>query len=157
MNGAGRKRKNKDLRASLANPCFFNLSSCQERQMVTQNFNQGDMEKVTELPIPGISRGRQGDRACLRTEAGNALRLYPDRQLRILNLVAQGDQVVLEQIWQGTAAAAVEPLRPGDRVRFRVVSFFTLRDGLIIKQTDYVIPLPGENQSDIGGTSSVDQ
>ena len=96
----------------------------------------------TELPIPGISRGRQGDRAFVRLSAANALMLYPDRQLHVLNLVAQADQVVLEQDWQGTAAAAVRPLHPGDKVRFRVASFFTLADGLIIKQTYNVIPMP---------------
>jgi len=59
-----------------------------------------------ELPVPGISRGRQGKRAFLREMAGRVLMLYLNRQLRILNLVAQADQVVLEQAWQGTAAAA---------------------------------------------------
>jgi len=48
-----------------------------------------------ELPIPGISRGRQGRLAFLRETAGRVLELYPDRQLRILNLVAPTDQVVL--------------------------------------------------------------
>ena len=115
-------------------------------------FNQCTLEWVdtcyseaaewTELPIPGISHGRQGDRAFLRESAALALRLYPDRQLRILNLVAQADQVVLEQAWQGTAAAAAGVVRPGDRVRLRVASFFTLADGLIIQQTDYIIPVP---------------
>ena len=95
-----------------------------------------------ELPIPGMSRGRQGDRAFLRETAGRVLMLYPDRQLRVLNLLAQADQVVLEQDWQGTAAAAFGDLHPGDQVRFRVASFFTLADGLITRQTDYCIPIP---------------
>ena len=98
-----------------------------------------------ELPIPGISKGRQGKRAFLRETATNILRLYPDRSLRILNLVAQDDRVVLEQDWQGTAAAAVRGLRAGQQIRFRVASFFTLAEGLIIKQTDYCIPIPQEN------------
>jgi ketosteroid isomerase-like protein len=115
-------------------------------------FNRGTLEwvdtcyaetaKWTELPIPGLSHGRQGDRAFLRASAGNVMKLYPDRHLRLLNLVAQADQVVLEQDWQGTAAADFGNLHAGDRVRFRVASFFTLSDGLIIQQTDYVIPIP---------------
>jgi hypothetical protein len=51
-----------------------------------------------ELPNPGISTGRQGDRTFLRETAGRILRLYPNRQLRILNLMTRIDQVVLEQV-----------------------------------------------------------
>jgi ketosteroid isomerase-like protein len=97
-----------------------------------------------ELPIPGISTGRHGKRAFLRETARNILRLYPDRQLRILNLVAQDDQVVLEQEWLGTAAADYGGMRAGTTVHFRVASFFRLEDGLITKQTDYCIPIPEE-------------
>jgi ketosteroid isomerase-like protein len=95
-----------------------------------------------ELPIPGISTGRQGRRAFMREAAGRILRLYPNRQLRILNLVSQGDQVVLEQDWQGTFATTMGSLKAGDQLCFRVASFFTLLNGLIIKQTDYCIPIP---------------
>jgi ketosteroid isomerase-like protein len=100
-----------------------------------------------ELPIPGISRGRQGNRAFLRETAERLLRLYPDRQMSIQNLVAQGEQVVLELEWQGTAAAAVGGLSVGAQVRFRVASFFTLADGLIVRQTDYCVPIPNEAAS----------
>jgi len=117
-------------------------------------FNQRTMEWVDtcfadkaewiELPIPGISRGRQGNRAFMRESAERTLKLYPDRQMSIRNLVAQGEQVVLELEWWGTAAAAVGPLSVGAQVRFRVASFFTLVDGLIMRQTDYCIPIPNE-------------
>ena len=95
-----------------------------------------------ELPIPGISRGRQGNRAFLRETAERTLSLYPDRHMRIRNLIAQGDQVVLELEWWGTAAAAVGGLSVGAQIHFRVASFFTLVDGLIVRQTDYCVPIP---------------
>jgi hypothetical protein len=97
-----------------------------------------------ELPIPGISTGRQGDQTFLRETAGRILMLYPHRQLHILNLVAQTDQVVLEQEWQGTAMAAFGGVSAGATIRFRVASFFRLVDGLIIKQMDYCIPIPAQ-------------
>ena len=100
-----------------------------------------------ELPIPGISRGRQGNRAFLRETAERILRIYPDRQLYIRNLVVQGEQVVLEQEWGGTAAVAVGSISVGTRICFRVASFFTLVDGLIVRQTDYCIPIPNEAAS----------
>jgi predicted ester cyclase len=117
-------------------------------------FNQRTLEWVdtcyaaeaewTELPIPGISRGRQGKRAFLRETAERLLMLYPDRQMSIRNLVAQADQVVLEVDWRGTNAEAVGSLQAGTQVHFRVASFFTLMDGLIVRQTDYCIPIPNE-------------
>ena len=51
-----------------------------------------------ELPIERIFTGRQGDRTFLCETAGRILRLYPNRQLRILNLMTRIDQVVLEQV-----------------------------------------------------------
>jgi ketosteroid isomerase-like protein len=56
--------------------------------------------------------------------------------------------VVLEVEWRGTAAAAaVGGLSVGAQVRFRVASFFTLADGLIVRQTDYCVPIPNEAAS----------
>jgi ketosteroid isomerase-like protein len=103
-----------------------------------------DNAEWIELPIPGISRGRQGSRAFMREMAGRALSLYPDRQMSIRNLVAQADQVVVELDWRGTAAIAVGGLSVGTQIHFRVASFFTLADGLIVRQTDYCIPMPAE-------------
>ena len=95
-----------------------------------------------ELPIPGISRGRQGNRAFMREAAKSALRLYPDRQMSIRNLVAQDDKVVVELDWQGSAAEAIGNLSAGTQIHFRVASFFTLVDGMIVSQTDYCVPIP---------------
>ena len=92
------------------------------------------------MPIPGISRGRQGNRAFLRETAERILGLYPDRQMRIRNLIAQGDQVVVELDWRGTAAAAVGGLSAGAQIHFRVASFFALVGCQIVKQTDYCVP-----------------
>jgi hypothetical protein len=100
-----------------------------------------------ELPIPGISRGRKGNRAFLQENAEQILRLYPDRQMKILNIVAQGELVVLELEWRGTAAFAVGSLSVGSQVHFRVASFFTLTNGLIVRQTDYCVPIPSESAS----------
>ena len=97
-----------------------------------------------ELPIPGISKGRQGNRAFLREAAESILKLYPDRQMNVLNLVAQAEQVVLEIDWRGTAAQALGGLKIGTQIRFRVASFFTLKDGLITRQIDYCIPTPAQ-------------
>jgi ketosteroid isomerase-like protein len=66
-----------------------------------------------ELPMPGTPRGRQGNRAFMREQQEQLLRLFPDRQMSIRNLVAQGDQVVLELEWWGTAAMTVGSMNSG--------------------------------------------
>jgi len=98
----------------------------------------------TELPTPGLPHGRAGKRTALRAAAEKALALFPDREMEIRNLVAQGHQVVLELEWSGTAVAAVGAIKPGDLLRLRIASFFTLADGLITKHTDYCALIPGK-------------
>ncbi|HOV48882.1 MAG TPA: nuclear transport factor 2 family protein [Anaerolineae bacterium] len=91
----------------------------------------------TELPWRSFPQGRHGDLSTYRQSVEQALRLYPDRQLRVLRSVAEGNCVVLEQEWQGTAAFTVGGLVAGTVSKLRIVSFFTLENGLITKQTDY--------------------
>lgn len=100
-----------------------------------------------ELPTPGRPKGRQGNRAFMREQQEQILRLFPDRQMNILNLVAQGEQVVLELEWRGTAAATVGGLRAGAQARLRIASSFTLVDGLIVRQTDYCVPIQNETEN----------
>ena len=93
----------------------------------------------TELPTAATPCGRGGKRSVLHAAAERALALFPDRQMKIRNLVAQGQQVVLELEWSGTAAAAVGSVKPGTLVRLRLASFFTVVDGLITKHKDYCV------------------
>jgi hypothetical protein len=96
------------------------------------------------LPIPGISRGPKGNRVFLRETAKRILKLYRDREMSNRNLIALSEQVVLELDWWGTAAAMVGGLSVGAQVRFRIASFFTLVEGLIVRPTDYCVPIPNE-------------
>jgi ketosteroid isomerase-like protein len=93
----------------------------------------------TELPWRSFPQGRHGDLSAYRQSAELALRLCPDRQLRVLRSLAEGDCVVLEQEWQGTIAFTVGDAVAGTITRLRIVSFFTLENGLITKQTDYCV------------------
>lgn len=92
-----------------------------------------------ELPTPSTPRGRRGDFAFYRKSAEQLLSLYSDRKLSVLRSVAENDCVVLEQEWQGTAAFTAGNIVAGRIARLRVASFFTLEDGLIIKQIDYCV------------------
>jgi ketosteroid isomerase-like protein len=112
-----------------------------------ESYNNGTVEWVdtfyardmqwTELPRAGSPQGRTGGRDFLRECARSDLALFPDRRMSVIDAVAQGDRVVLELDWEGTAARPIGPLPQGSRVRLRIASFFTLGDGLITRQVDY--------------------
>jgi ketosteroid isomerase-like protein len=93
-----------------------------------------------ELPKPDTPQGRRGDFAFYRKSAEQLLSLFPDRKITVIRSVAEGDCVVLEQEWQGTAAFTAGNYAAGRIAKLRAVSFFTLNNGLIIKQTDYCVP-----------------
>ena len=95
-----------------------------------------------ELPLPTSPAGQLGGRAFLRQVAQRLLILFPDRQMEILNLVTQGSQVVLELDWRGTAAASIGNITAGLPVRFRVATFLTFAEGLIVKHIDYCVLIP---------------
>ncbi len=95
-----------------------------------------------ELPLPTTPSGRHGDRAFLGQVARRILALFPDRRMEILNLVSHHDQVVLELDWRGTAAATVGNIQAGSPIRFRVATFLTFVEGMIVKQVDYCVPIP---------------
>ena len=96
--------------------------------------------KWVEMPQPGTPQGRHGNFNFYRESAGRVLRLFPDQKLTVLRSVAEADCVVLEQEWQGTAAVSAGDFVAGRIARQKIVSFFTLKDGLIVKQTDYCTP-----------------
>ncbi len=97
-----------------------------------------------ELPLPTSPSGQHGNRAFLRNTAVRLLSLFPGRRMKIHNLVSEENRVAMELEWTGTAAASIGVLKIGSLVRYRVASFLTFSDGLIIKQIDYCVPiLPG--------------
>jgi ketosteroid isomerase-like protein len=93
-----------------------------------------------ELPTRAAPQGRSGDRTALGAAAEAALAWFPDRQMAIRSLVAEGPHVAVELAWWGTAARALGDLQAGTTVRLRIASFFTIADGLIVKHTDYCVP-----------------
>ena len=94
-----------------------------------------------ELPRPSSPNGQHGDREAYRVAAERALAFCPDRQMEILNLVAQADQVALELDWRGTTAATLGELPMGPVFRYRMATFLTFVDGLIVREVDYCIPI----------------
>ncbi|MGD0036233.1 MAG: nuclear transport factor 2 family protein [Bacteroidota bacterium] len=94
-----------------------------------------------ELPLPSTPSGQHGNRAFLRNIAQRLLSLFPDRQMTINNLVAKDNCVAMELEWKGAAAVSFGTFKMGSLVRYRVASFLTFSDGLIITQIDYCVPI----------------
>jgi predicted SnoaL-like aldol condensation-catalyzing enzyme len=90
-----------------------------------------------EFSNPGFPQGRKGNLTFYRKFAEQVLKSFPDRKLTVLTSLAEGNNVVLEQEWQGTLDMTAGNHSAGELAKLRVASFFTLDDGLIIKQSDY--------------------
>jgi ketosteroid isomerase-like protein len=94
-----------------------------------------------ELPLPSTPSGQHGNRAFLRNITQRLLSLFPDRQLTIINLVAKDNCVAMEMEWRGAAAASFGNFKIGSLVQYRIASFLTFSNGLIVKQIDYCVPI----------------
>ena len=110
-------------------------------------FNKGTLEWLDvcysknldwiEFSNPSIPEGRKGDYSAFHRAAVQAITLFPDRKLVVLNCIAEDDTVVLEQEWCGTLAIPVGNHNAGEASKLRIATFFTVENGLIIKQIDY--------------------
>jgi steroid delta-isomerase-like uncharacterized protein len=67
-----------------------------------------------------------------------AREVFPDRAFEVLSLSADGDRVILETRWTGTAARPFLRFEPGDRRTSRNILFLTYREGKIAAVTTYV-------------------
>jgi hypothetical protein len=95
-----------------------------------------------EMPTQAAPQGRQGNFQFFRESAAQILKLFPDQKLTVLRSISEDNCVVLEQEWHGTASASIGKYVAGHIARLKIVSFFTLDKGLIVKQTDYCTPVP---------------
>jgi hypothetical protein len=122
------KNKNAVLRCiDLFNKCDLEwLKICYSKEL---NWN--------EYSNPTFPQGRKGDYSAYGNASKQLLTVFPDRRMTVLNCIADGDQVVLEQEWRGTLAINIGDHKQGEISELRIVSIFTLENGLIVKQNDY--------------------
>lgn len=71
-----------------------------------------------------------------------------------LNVIAEGDLVVLEGRWTSTAARDMNGVAAGTRRRHDFTTLFTVRDGLIVHARQYAVtPIMVTSDSPTGGRS----
>ena len=94
-----------------------------------------------ELPFLG-GAGRRGGLAELRQAAELQVANFPDRRMKLLNVIASDNQAALEVEWTGTAARDTAWAKAGAKLTLRAVLILTVKDGWVTKEVDYVIPMP---------------
>ncbi|MBW2496605.1 MAG: nuclear transport factor 2 family protein [Deltaproteobacteria bacterium] len=107
-------------------------------------FNSGTMNWWNEIYTPDVAWESYG--RAYQSRAGEdfkalvaqALEVFPDRVFEVLSLSADGDRVVIETSWSGTAAREFRGYEPGDRRTSRNILFLTYRGGKIAAVTTYV-------------------
>jgi ketosteroid isomerase-like protein len=129
MNAAGNK--------SVVLHCIELYNKCTNEWLDTCYSKNMEWIEFSNPSAPGM---RKGNFDFFRKFAEQALTLFPDRKLTVLQCLSENDCVVLELEWQGTFSASAGSHSAGDTARLRVASFFTLDNGLIIRQIDYCAP-----------------
>jgi ketosteroid isomerase-like protein len=84
-----------------------------------------------------LTQGMTGNRERLKELAAGAQRMFPDRAMTVKSLVAEGDTVVMETVWTGTATDGHPRLLPGERQVIRNTLFNRFEDGKVVETREY--------------------
>ena len=93
-----------------------------------------------ELPFAG-SPGRNGDAAAMKAAAAESAKHFPQIDIVINNIMEDGDRVALEVDFVGTMAVKAGSDKPPRQFKAKMAIFLTLREGLICRQVDYLVPV----------------
>jgi ketosteroid isomerase-like protein len=86
---------------------------------------------------PWAQQGIHANRHRLKELIADAARMFPDRTMTLRNLVAEGDTIVMETEWVGTAAETHPTFQSGKRQVLRNIVFNRFRDGKIIETREF--------------------
>jgi ketosteroid isomerase-like protein len=100
-------------------------------------------EATLETYGPWAQEGIRANRHRLKELIADAARMFPDRTMTPRNLVAEGDTIVMETEWVGTAAEAPHTLQSGQRQFLRNIVFNRFRDGRIIETREFGVLVSG--------------
>lgn len=110
------------------------------RRVVDEIFSRGnigiadellapDFAEREELP-PGVPRDREG----VKQLAAMLRRAFPDLNVTIDDIVAEGDKVVLRQTWRGTHRGEFMGVAPtGKKVSFGVIDILRVAGGKFVE------------------------
>ncbi|MDC0713963.1 nuclear transport factor 2 family protein [Stigmatella sp. ncwal1] len=90
-----------------------------------------------EFPNRLTPSGATRDMQALLDAAKRGQKVMTSQRYKVLQAVAQGDQVALEVDWSGTLAVPLGSLPAGGTMRAWIGMFVTVRDGRILSQRNY--------------------
>jgi len=91
-----------------------------------------------EFPNRFLPQGATRGLEELQAAAARGKKAMASQRFEILNLIAEGDTVVVESSWEGTLAVPIGEATPaGTVMRARFAQVFEFRDGLITGQRNY--------------------
>jgi len=110
------------------------------RRALKEVVNKGNLDLIDELvspdfvdhtPFPGLPPGREG----IRQTIGMLREAFPDLQITIEDLIAEGDKVVSRQTLRGTHQGEFMGIPPtGKQVTWTGILIFRIADGKIVDQ-----------------------
>jgi len=90
-----------------------------------------------EFPNQFLPQGARRDLSAILDASSRGRATMSSQSYRIVNAVANGDDLALEVEWEGTAAVPIGQLPAGEKMRARFAVFLQYRDGKIAAQRNY--------------------
>ena len=122
--------------------------NAQEPDLVERFYSE---DLVYQSYGPWAPQGMTGDREGLKQGVAFGMRVFPDRRTTVKSRVAEGDTVVEEIEWVGTASDEHPTLQEGEREILRDITFNRFRDGKIVEIREYAVEVsevPAQDQAD---------
>ena len=89
--------------------------------------------------VPWAPQGMTGNREAVKQGLAAGILMFPDRRITVKSRVAEGDTVVDEVEWVGTASDQHPTLQEGERQLFRVITYNRYRDRKIAETREYAV------------------
>jgi ketosteroid isomerase-like protein len=131
---------NMDNKETVLN-CITAFNRCNMEWLDTFYSKQIEWNEMPRMMFPKRRRGGYSD---YKLAAENVLAMFPKRKLNVKRSFCDGAAVILEQEFSAVASTSIGNMKQGDEIRQMVLSIFTLENGLIVKQTDYISTLASE-------------
>jgi ketosteroid isomerase-like protein len=122
--------------------------NAQEPDFVERFFSE---DLVYKSYGPWAPQGMTRDREGLKLGMAFGMRVFPDRRTTVKSRVAEGDTVVEETEWVGTASDEHPTLQEGEREILRDITFYRFRDGKIVEIREYAVAVsaaPAQDPAD---------
>jgi|SRR5579859_433930 len=109
------------------------------RRVIAEIINQGKLDVIDELFAPDFvdrsteeqAPGPEGVRQFVSAMRAD----FPDLAIRIDDLIAEGDKVVIRTTWQGTHQGGYAGVAPtGRQIKRTMIQIFRLADGRLVEE-----------------------